>query len=135
MFLPELRNDLENRGFEVGVHGLKHDGKLYTSGKIFKERAHRINHYLKKWNAVGFRSPAMHHNLEWIHDLHIDYDASTFDTDPFEPQNDGVGTIFPFWVEHKTLRKGYVELPYTLPQDSTLFIIMKEKTNNIWKKK
>ncbi len=132
---PELRNDLVNRGFEVGVHGLIHDGKLYTSGKIFKERADRINHYLKKWNAVGFRSPAMHHNLEWIHDLHIEYDASTFDTDPFEPQNDGVGTIFPFRVEHKTLRKGYVELPYTLPQDSTLFIIMREKTNNIWEKK
>ncbi len=31
--------------------------------------------------------------------------------------------------------KGYVELPYTLPQDFTLFIFMKEKNIDIWKKK
>ncbi|MEE9612162.1 MAG: hypothetical protein V3W19_12975, partial [Desulfatiglandales bacterium] len=30
---------------------------------------------------------------------------------------------------------GYVELPYTLPQDFTLFILMKEKNIDIWKKK
>jgi len=40
----------------------------------------------------------MFHNLKWIHDLNISYDASTFDTDPFEPQHDRAGTIFPFWV-------------------------------------
>jgi hypothetical protein len=28
-----------------------------------------------------------------------------------------------------------VELPYTLPQDFTLFILMKEKNIDIWKKK
>ena len=76
----------------------------------------------------------MHHNLEWIHDLDIEY-ASTFDTDPFEPQSDGVGTIFPFWVSGNSNQKGYVELPYTLPQDFTLFILMKEKNIDIWKQK
>jgi hypothetical protein len=30
---------------------------------------------------------------------------------------------------------GYVELPYTLPQDFTLFVLMREKTIDIWKKK
>ena len=29
----------------------------------------------------------------------------------------------------------FVELPYTLPQDSTLFIIHREKTIDIWKRK
>ena len=77
----------------------------------------------------------MHHNLAWIHDLEIEYDASTFDTDPFEPQPDGVGTIFPFWVSKDGTQKGYVELPYTLPQDFTLFILMKEKNIDIWKQK
>jgi hypothetical protein len=130
------RQRLVQSGFEVGVHGLNHDGKLYSSRKFFSERATRINQYLKKWNAVGFRSPAMHHNLEWIHDLDIEYDASTFDTDPFEPQPDGVGTIFPFWVFGTSSdQKGYVELPYTLPQDFSLFILMKEKTIDIWKDK
>lgn len=131
----ELREYLIQNGFEVGVHGLKHDGKLYASRDVFYERAVRINHYLKEWKAVGFRSPAMHHNLEWITNLNIDYDCSTFDTDPFEPQNDGVGTIFPFWFHDKTKEKRYLELPYTLPQDSTLFIVMREKNINIWKQK
>lgn len=130
-----LRHDLESRGFEVGVHGLTHDETLYTSRKSFQEQAVRINQYLKKWNAVGFRSPVMYHNLEWLHDLHIEYDASTFDTDPFEPQPDGMATIFPFHVHGNDGQKGYVELPYTLPQDFTLYILMKEKSIDIWKKK
>jgi glycosyltransferase involved in cell wall biosynthesis len=132
---PELRDDLTSSGFEVGVHGLKHDGKLYRSRRIFQERAKRINEYLRKWGAVGFRSPFMHHNLEWIHDLEILYDASTFDTDPFEPQPDGVETIFPFWVPGREPQRGYVELPYTLPQDSTLFLLMEQPDLSVWKQK
>ena len=131
----ELREHLTCHGFEVGVHGLNHDGKLYQSRQIFSDRASRINQYIKEWKAVGFRSPAMHHNLEWIHDLDIEYDLSTFDTDPFEPQSDGVGTIFPFWVNGNNGQKGYAELPYTLPQDFTVFALMKEKSIDIWKKK
>ena len=30
---------------------------------------------------------------------------------------------------------GYVELPYTLAQDFTLFVLMEKKTIDIWKKK
>ena len=77
----------------------------------------------------------MHHNLKWLHDLNVEYDASTFDTDPFEPQSDGVGTIFPFWVRKNAGHTGYVELPYTLPQDFTLFVLMKERNIDIWKQK
>jgi len=131
----ELRHYLESNGFEVGMHGLYHDGKLYKSKEIFQRRAVKINHYLKEWKAVGFRSPSMHNNLEWIHDLNIEYDSSTFDTDPFEPKSEGVGTIFPFLVQGNSVRNGYIELPYTLPQDFTLFVLMKEKTIDIWKQK
>lgn len=141
-FVPErylvskdLRDDLIDRGFEVGVHGLKHDGKLFSNKETFQKRAIKINQYLKEYKAVGFRSPSMHHNLDWIHELNLKYDASTFDTDPFEPQSDGVGTIFPFLVKSNSNQSGYVELPYTLSQDFTLFILMREKTIDIWKKK
>ncbi len=141
-FVPErydvsaqLRQELTRNGFEVGVHGLCHDGKYYKSREIFQKRAVKINKYLGEWEADGFRTPSMLHNLEWIHDLDIEYDASTFDTDPFEPQPDGMGTIFPFWVAGRSSRGGYVELPYTLPQDFTLFIILREKTIDIWKRK
>jgi len=128
----ELRSSLTNNGFEVGVHGLNHDGKLFQDKKIFDERAIKINCYLQEWKAVGFRAPAMHHNLEWIKKLNLEYDLSTFDTDPFDPQSDGVGTIFPFWVDGKEGRSGYVEMPYTLVQDFTLFILMKEESPAIW---
>lgn len=133
--LSELRHYLTENEFEVGVHDLNHDGKLYRSRKLFSRRAVRINHYLKKWKSVGFRSAAMHHNLAWIHDLSIEYDSSTFDTDPFEAQPDGVRTIFPLWVPGHSGQNGYVELPYTLPQDFTLFVIMQDKNIDIWKRK
>lgn len=132
---PSVRKMLTDAGFEVGVHGLNHDGKLYASRKEFLRRAKRINAYIKQWNVVGFRSPAMHHNLDWIRDLNIEYDSSTFDTDPFEPQPDAAHTIFPFMVEADRDRPGYVELPYTLAQDFTLFVLLQETTIDIWKKK
>jgi peptidoglycan/xylan/chitin deacetylase (PgdA/CDA1 family) len=134
--LPEVRRTLTDNGFEVGVHGLKHDGKLYQARSVFRERVCKINSYLKEWNAVGFRSPAAHHNLDWIHDLDIEYDSSTFDTDPFEPQPDGIQTVFPFWVQGIPDRGGgYVELPYTLPQDFLLFVLMREQSTAIWRRK
>jgi hypothetical protein len=77
----------------------------------------------------------MYHNLEWLHLLDIEYDLSTFDTDPFEPQPDGVATIFPFWVGNQETGKGYVEMPYTLPQDFTLFVLMGQRDIDTWVRK
>ena len=128
----ELREFIVSEGFEVGIHGIKHDGKKFKNKKIFDKRAVKINQYIKEWNIVGFRAPAVHHNLEWIGELDIEYDLSTFDTDPFEPQPDGVGTIFPFLVERSNGQPGYVELPYTLDQDFTLFILMNESSPQMW---
>jgi hypothetical protein len=151
----------------VGVHDLHHDGKLYNSRKGFAKNAVRINKYLRDWDAAGFRSGFMLNNLDWLHDLDIAYDASTFDTDPFEPQPEGRDTIFPFWVPRSSSlsggaegrgelafpsdlrsrtadvgpltsgsdRGGYVELPSTLAQDSTLFLVLGETTPNIWYQK
>jgi hypothetical protein len=133
--LPDsLKTFLVENGFEVGVHDLHHDGTLYRSKDAFMDAAPKINDYLARWQAVGFRSAFMFHNLEWLKELDVLYDASTFDTDPFEPQPDGAGTIFPFWVP-KSNGQGYVELPYTLAQDSTMFLVLREKTNDIWKQK
>ena len=129
-----LREELQRNGFEVGIHDLRHDGKLYWSREIFSKNAKRINEYLKEWGVSGFRSGFMLHNLDWLGDLDIKYDCSTFDTDPFEPQPDGAQTIFPFWVSRAD-GSGYVELPYTLPQDSTMFFLLRERTIDIWKRK
>ena len=154
---PELRHWLHQNGFEVGVHDLHHDGHLYSSESSFARCASKINQYISQWKAVGFRSGFMRRNLLWIHKLEIQYDSSTFDTDPFEPQPDGAGTIFPFWIPNPETNPmggsgrsisrdvvsqgtdngkcGYVELPYTLPQDSTLFIILEQPDISIWRNK
>jgi len=131
----DLRDHLTSRGFEVGIHGLKHDGSLYASRKEFMRQSIQINRYLKEWNSVGFRAPFMERNLDWLHELNIEYDCSTFDTDPFEPQPGGVEVIYPFWVPRAESKGGYVELPYTLAQDWTLFILMKQSNIELWKKK
>lgn len=134
---PALREWLVENGFEVGVHDLRHDGSLFARKERFQKDAKRINHYLHQWGAVGFRSGLMLRRLDWLHELDLLYDTSTFDTDPFELQPEGTRTIFPFHVKppEGVERPGYVELSYSLPQDSTLFLLLKEKTAGIWKRK
>jgi len=130
----QIRKTLADMGFEVGVHGLTHKGNPFRSRRVFESQKDQINKILNDWKAVGFRAPSMYHNLEWLGELDIAYDMSTFDTDPFEPQPDAVRTIFPFWVPSR-LGKGFVELPTTLPQDHTLFIVMNQKDAALWKQK
>ncbi|HEX3660849.1 MAG TPA: glycosyltransferase [Acidobacteriaceae bacterium] len=132
--MPGTLEMLERAGCEAGVHGLTHDGKLYSSPKKFAAKAARIRDVLRRWGAAGFRSPLMQHRLGWMHELGCEYDSSTFDVDPFEPQPDGVRTVFPFWVQSPG-NKGFVELPYTLVQDFNLFKVLGEQSIDIWKKK
>jgi peptidoglycan/xylan/chitin deacetylase (PgdA/CDA1 family) len=124
-----LMNELKERGFEVGVHGLKHDGRLFSSRAIFEKRAHQINHFMHEFEAKGFRSPLTHRNPEWMQSLNIEYDSSFFDSDPFEPISGGTMSIWPFQMGR------FVELPYTLVQDHTLMSTLGEKTPKIWLEK
>jgi glycosyltransferase involved in cell wall biosynthesis len=130
---PDLRKLILSAGGEVGVHGLNHDGRLYSSRRRFAQRAAKINQYIKDWDAVGFASPSAHHELDWLESLSAEYDTSTFDTDPFEPQPDSAKTIFPFKVYGK--KRNFIELPYTLPQDFTLMVLMGHQDISVWKKK
>jgi predicted glycosyltransferase len=126
---------LSEAGFEIGVHGLKHDGKLFRQPAEFCAKVPRINYYLRKWGGVGFTSPSMLSKLNWIAELDIEHACSTFDTDPFEPQSEGVSSIFPFLASNDAKTRTYVELPYTLPQDHGLLVILKEENIGIWKQK
>jgi peptidoglycan/xylan/chitin deacetylase (PgdA/CDA1 family) len=125
----ELMDELKARGFEVGVHGLKHDGKSFSSKAAFDVRVEAINRYLGQWGAVGFRSPMTHRNPEWMQALEIEYDSSFFDTDPYEPMPGGTMSIWPFIMGR------FVELPYTLAQDHTLMVTLAEKTPRLWLEK
>jgi peptidoglycan/xylan/chitin deacetylase (PgdA/CDA1 family) len=135
-FVPEkyrvdldLISELKERGFEVGVHGLKHDGRLFSSKAVFDGRVKRINCYLKQWGAVGFRSPMTHRNPEWMQALDIEYDLSFFDTDPYEMIPGGTMSIWPFQMGR------FIELPYTLPQDHTLMVTVGQTSPRLWLEK
>ena len=135
-FVPEryrvdhgLIASLRKRGFEVGVHDLKHDGKLFASRERFLRRAERINQHLRHLEATGFRAAFMHRNPEWMQALDIEYDLSFFDTDPIEPVPGGTMSIWPFQLGR------FVELPYTLVQDYTLTAVLGERTPRLWTNK
>jgi hypothetical protein len=115
--------DLTAGGFEVGVHGLYHDGRDID---LVRERLPEIRHYAERWGACGFRSPATRRIWEHMPVLGFDYDTSYPDTDPFEPDAGGCCTWLPFFNED------LVELPTTLPQDHTLFAILRRVDATTW---
>ncbi|MCA9193639.1 MAG: hypothetical protein KDB03_17830 [Planctomycetales bacterium] len=121
-----LLNELVAQGHEIGVHGYNHDGKLFLNERIFERRVPKINEALRAWKAVGFRAPMVHRNLVWQQSIDVLYDASCFDIDPFQAMPGGVGGVWPFLVGD------FIELPYTLPQDHTLMVVLNESTARIW---
>ena len=124
-FVDELLED----GFEVGVHGLYHDGRDFASLSTLLERIPAMREYANKWRASGFRSPATHRVWEWMPLLGFDYDSSFPDTDPYEPQPGGCCTWLPYFNED------LVELPITLAQDYTLFTILRHEDERLWLEK
>lgn len=126
---PGLIRDLRARGHEIGVHGHNHDGRLFINKRIFESRVSEINAAIERLGAVGFRAPMVHRNLRWMQALNIDYDSSCFDADPFQAMPGGIGSFWPSIVGR------FVELPYTMPQDHTLFVSMNQTADHIWREK
>jgi hypothetical protein len=121
-------HELWNAGFEVGLHGLYHDGRDLESEATFSERLPEMREYASRWNAVGFRSPSTLRNWELLPQLGLEYDSSYPDTDVFEPQAGGCLSWLPFF------NGDLVELPITLVQDHTLFAILR-RDESVWLKK
>ena len=116
-------NDLKVDGFEIGVHGLQHDGRDIQE---LDERLPAIREYAERWGAVGFRSPATLRNWKAMPKLGFDYDSTYFDTSPYEPQPGGCCSLLPYKIDD------LVELPITLPQDHTLFEILGGLDDQLW---
>lgn len=113
-------------GCEVGLHGVRHDGRLFADRASFEANLPLIHRYLAEWDAVGFRSPATHRNADWMGELGCLYDSSFPDTDPFEPHAGGCCSIFPFFIDD------LVELPITLVQDHTVWEILRRDPIELW---
>jgi hypothetical protein len=116
---------LQADGFEVGLHGLYHDGRDLADG-FFQHRLPEMRQWAQRWDARGFRSPATHRAWGTMATLPFEYDSSYPDTDPFEPQPGGCCSWLPFF------NGSIVELPITLPQDHTVFAILRHPDGRIW---
>lgn len=119
---------LADDGFEIGVHGLYHDGRDVAPAFV-AERRPQMAAAAARWSATGFRAPATRRVWDVMPTLGFDYDSSYPDTDPFEPDGGGCCTWLPFFNGQT------VELPITLPQDHTLFRILRHRDETLWLRK
>lgn len=126
---PDVVRQLRAEDCEIGVHGLRHDGRDLVSARVLAKRLPAMRAAAERWQAVGFRSPATQRHWELMPRLGCDYDSSYTDTDPYEPQPGGCCTYWPFFNEN------LVELPITLPQDHTLFRVLREVEPDLWRHK
>jgi hypothetical protein len=123
-FLASIRE----RGCEVNVHDLNHDGHLFTDRTQFLRRAERINQYGRKFAAAGFRSAVLYRNVDWLNSLDFAYDMSVPSTGHLEAQRGGCCSVRPFFIGDM------VELPVTTMQDYSLFHILNQYSIDTWKR-
>ncbi|GAA0571140.1 hypothetical protein GCM10010172_64490 [Paractinoplanes ferrugineus] len=126
---------LRAEGCEIGVHGLRHDGRDLASPRVLRRRLPAIRSYAQRWQAAGFRSPATQRSWELMSELGFAYDSSYHDTAPYEPRPGGSCSYLPYFVGSPGGPGDMVELPITLPMDHTLFTILRHPDATLWLEK
>ena len=124
---PAFLEQIRARGFEINIHDLNHDGHLFRSREEFERRAVRINRYVRELGARGFRSGQLYRNPDWYQALAIAYDMSFPNAGHLEVQRGGCCTVMPYFIGD------IVELPLTTTQDYSLFHVVRDFSNAIWK--
>jgi hypothetical protein len=124
----EFLDSIRQRGFEIVVHDLNHDGQLFRDKAQFRQRAEKINHYRDKFGASGFRAAVLYRKQHWFDALDFSYDMSVPNVARLDPQRGGCCTVMPYFVGK------ILELPVTTTQDYTLFNILSDYSINLWKK-
>jgi len=133
--IPEKRYDvpdayvrhIRDNGFEFNIHDLNHDGQLYQEHQLFLGRAKKINQYVHKFGASGFRAGVMYRNLDWYGAYEFSYDMSMPNVAHLEPQRGGCCTVFPYFAGK------ILEIPLTTCQDYSLFQILNDYSIGLWK--
>jgi hypothetical protein len=124
----DFLNSIRQRGFEVVIHDLNHDGRLFVDKDQFLERAKKINSYKQRFGASGFRAAVLYRKQLWFDALDFSYDMSVPNVAHLDPQRGGCCTVMPYFVGK------ILELPVTTTQDYTLFNILNDYSINLWKK-
>jgi hypothetical protein len=122
-FLETIRQ----RGHELAIHDLNHDGHLYNSKEQFIERAAKINAYGKQYRTDGFRAGVLYRKQVWYDELKFAYDMSVPNVAHLDPQRGGCCTVMPYFIGD------ILEIPVTTIQDYTLFNILGDFSTRIWK--
>lgn len=124
---PEFLDSIRQRGFEVAVHDLNHDGHLYRDHEQFLGRVAKINSYGREYGAKGFRAGVLYRKQLWYDALQFEYDMSIPNVAHLDPQRGGCCTVMPYFIGN------ILELPVTTTQDYTLFNILNEYSTDLWK--
>jgi hypothetical protein len=122
----EFLDGVRQRGFEINVHDLNHDGQLFQNQDEFRRRAAKINHYGRAIGAVGFRAGVLYRNQDWYDALDFEYDSSVPNVAHLDPQRGGCCTVMPYFVGK------LVELPVTTTQDYALFHVLNNYGTGLW---
>jgi hypothetical protein len=117
---------IKDRGFEVNVHDLKHDGHLFDSHEEFQVAASQINEFATRFGSKGFRAGALYRNQEWFDEFRFSYDMSVPNVGHLDPQPGGCCTVMPYFVGD------ILELPVTTIQDYSLFNILGTYSQDLW---
>lgn len=123
----EYVSQIRSRGFEFNVHDLNHDGHLYRTREEFVRRAVRINSYVHRYGARGFRAGSMYRNQDWYDAFEFSYDMSVPNVAHLDPMRGGCCTVMPYFVGK------IVELPVMTVQDYSQFHILKDYSIELWK--
>jgi hypothetical protein len=123
-----LLDEMRTRGFEINIHDLNHDGRLFSSHTLFLRWAERLNEYGRTYRALGFRSGGLYRNQAWYAALDFSYDMSVPSTAHLEPQRGGCCSLMPFFIGK------ILELPVTTTQDYSLFHILNDYSIDLWKR-
>jgi hypothetical protein len=122
-----LLDAIRNRGFEIAVQDLNHDGRLFDSKEEFFRRAELINRHGREYRARGFRAAVLYRKPEWYQALDFAFDMSIPNVAHLDPQHGGCCTVMPYFIGD------IVELPVTTTQDYTLFHVLNESSIDLWK--
>jgi hypothetical protein len=124
----EFLSGIRDRGFEVCVQDLNHDGCLFDERAEFLRRVEHINRYGREFCATGYRSAVLYRKPEWYKDFDFSFDMSYPNVAHLDPQRGGCCTVMPYFIGK------VLELPVTTVQDYTLFHILDDYSIDLWKK-
>ncbi|HET8925053.1 MAG TPA: hypothetical protein VFN26_18880 [Candidatus Acidoferrum sp.] len=124
---PYFLKSMQDRGFEVVIQDLNHDGWLFDNKEEFLRRAKVINRYGREYGARAFRAGMLYRNPDWFDAFEFSIDMSIPNVAHLDPQKGGCCTVMPYFIGN------ILEIPVTTVQDYMLFYILNSRSIDLWK--